>query len=236
MKRLICLLFVALVVSGAASEAFAQTDVYVRQPYKFTVSVESGLAIPNQPSEFSDLWNTTWPFSGGIGYAVFSWLEIGGGLTYGTFGISEIPAKASIGIVSTAAIQGGDITVVEYYGRARFIAIPSQRINPFGVFSLGTFHISHDNLDIAETTSGPTATPAFSNSMEDVNGLHVSFGGGLQYAMDEIWVAYSKFSWVMNLNEDFEPKALVASPDGTDNISGDSMQYGIVSVGIMIRL
>jgi hypothetical protein len=72
--------------------------------------------------------------------------------------------------------------------------------------------------------------------MENVSGIHVGFGGGLQYALNDYWSTYTKFSWVINLNNDFAPKSLVASPDGDDVITSDSMQYGIVVVGLIFRL
>lgn len=238
MKRTIGLLFMGLVLLGVASESLAQTDEYIRRPHRFTVWMDGGLAIPSQPAEFSDLWNTTWPFSGGVGVSVFSWLEVSGGLRYGSFGISEIPAKSAIGIVTTAAIDGGSITVLEYFGTARFIAVPSQRVNPYAEVSVGAFDISADDLNVEETSSGPFVTPAFTNSMENVSGIHTAFGAGIQYALNDYWSAYTKFTWTINLNDDFTPRRLVARPDDDENTeyNGDSMQYGLVSVGIMIRL
>ena len=236
MKKSIGLFFVTLLLATVASEALAQTDTYIRRPHRITIWLDGGLAIPSQPSEFSDLWNTTWPFSGGVGVSIFSWFEVAGGVKYGSFGISEIPAKSAIGVVTTAAIDGGSISVLEYFGTARFIAVPSQRANPYAEVSLGLFETSAEDLTVEATDSGPEQTPAFTNTMESVNGIHVSFSAGIQYALNESWTAYSKFAWNMNLNNDFAPRTLVAGPSGEEDVPSDSMQYGLVSVGIMIRL
>jgi hypothetical protein len=236
MKRSIVTILVGLVITGATSQALAQTETYIRRPHRITVWMDGGLAIPSQPSEFSDLWNTTWPFSGGVGLSIFSWLEVAGGVKYGSFGISEIPAKSAIGLVSTAAIDGGSIAILEYYGTARFIAVPSQRVNPYAEVSVGAFRITGEDLEVEATDSGPEPIPGFTNTMEDVDGIHVSVGAGIQYALDEYWTAYSTFTWNLNLNDDFAPRSLVQRASRDAEITSDSMQYGLVSVGIMIRL
>jgi opacity protein-like surface antigen len=237
MKRFVALLFVSLVVMGVASEVLAQVDQYLRRPHRVTVGVEGGLSIPATPSEFSDRWNTTWPFSIGVGFAVFSWLEVAGGLTYGTFGISEIPAKNAIGVVTTAEIQGGDVSMLEYWGSARFVAVPNQRTNPFAEIRLGVFKMTADDLEVEETTTGPTATPAFTNEMEDANGVHFAFGGGIQYALNDNWTAYTKYLWSINLDGDFTPSSLLLPPPpSTREVEGDNMSYSTVLVGILIRL
>lgn len=237
MKRIFGILLLSVVVFGAATTAFAQDDVYVRRPHRITVWLEGGLAIPSTPSQFKSLWNTTWPFSGGVGVAIFSWLEVAGGLRYGSFGISEIPAKSAIGLMSTASIDGGSIHVLEYFGTARFIAVPSQRVNPYAELSLGVFKIKGDDLNIAATETGLPPTPARTNTMQDVNGVTFQFGGGLQYALNDYWTTYSKFVWTIDLNKDFSPSTLVASPDKPDQqFESGNLQYGTVVVGIMLRI
>lgn len=237
MKRIIGIVLLSVVVLGAATAAFAQDDVYIRRPHRVTLWIEGGLAIPSTPSQFKSLWNTTWPFSGGVGVSIFPWLEVAGGLKYGSFGISEIPAKSAIGLMSTASIEGGSVHVLEYFGTARFIGVPSQRINPFAEVSVGTFKIKADDLKIAATETGLPPTPASTNTMETVNGINFAFGGGLQYALTDYWSAYTKFIWSIDLNSDFSPSTLVASPNKENQVfESGNLQYGSVIVGLMLRL
>ncbi len=236
MKRFVAMLFVSLVIAGAAAEAFAQTDEYLRNPHRYTLWMEAGVSIPSQPSVLNHLWNTSWPFSGGVGYAIFSWLEVGGGLSTGSFGISEIPAKNALGLQTTAGIEGGDISVLQYFGTLRAIAVPNQQLNPFFELRIGVFNLSASDLEVEGTSSGSGQTTGFATSMEDVDGIAVSFGGGLQYALSDVWTAYTKFLWTVNLGDDFAPAMLVIKPGDERAINGESMQYGTVTVGLLIRI
>jgi opacity protein-like surface antigen len=228
-------LFVVTIVAGGVAESFAQVDEYLRRPHRLTVWLEAGLAIPSTPSDFKARWNTTWPFSGGIGWALFSWLELNGGITYGSFGISEIPAKSSLNLETTAKIDGGSVNMLSYYGGARALAIPDQQLNPFVEVRVGVFRLTADDLEVAATSSGPTATPAITRTMADIDGISFSFGGGLQYALNEYWSSYAKFMWTMNLNGDFAPGELTA-PDLSDELNSGNMQFGTVIVGLMARI
>jgi len=235
MKRFITVVVIALFVGSAASHAFAQTDEYFRRPHHIALSLDAGLATPAQPAALKDLWNTGWPFSATITASVFSWLEIGGGFTYARFGISENKAKAAVRIVATSEITGGDIKVMEYYGLARFIAVPNQRTNPYAEFRVGACKITADDLEVGSSVSGPEIFPGFSNDMPDANGGHFSAGGGLRYALTDYWTAYTKYIWTMNLGNTFAPADLVR-PQGAERTEGDNMQFGTLIVGVMIRM
>jgi opacity protein-like surface antigen len=237
MKRLIGLVLISVVMTGVASEALGQIDEYVRRPHQMTVWVDAGLSMASQPADFKERWNTTWPFSGGIGVSAFSWLEIAGGLSYGKFGISEIPAKSALEIETTASIEGGSVTLLQYYGSARFIAVPSQRVNPYAEVRVGLFSATMEDLEVSAARTQGEETPGFTRSTEDVDGIHFSFGGGLQYALNDSWSAYSAFMWTMNLNEDFTPSALVRPESRSEeSLESNHMQFGTIIVGILIRL
>jgi hypothetical protein len=214
---------------------YAQTDQYFRRPHRVAVSVDGGMAIPSKPAVLNDLWNTAWPFSAGLTASVFSWLEVGGGITYGAFGISEISAKPAIGIVATSEITGGRINVLEYYGTARFIAVPNQRTNPFAEVEVGVHRITADDIEVQGSSSGTSVFPTFTNSMPDADGIHFSGGGGLRYALGDYWTAYTKFMWTVNLGNNFAPGDLVRRRNA-EPTEGESMQFGTVIVGIMVRI
>lgn len=230
-------MLISLLMSGAASEALGQTDEYVRLPHQMTIWLDAGLSTPTTPAEFKERWNTTWPFSGGIGWSVFPWMEIAGGFTYGSFGISEIPAKSALGIETTASIEGGAVTVFQYYGVARFLAVPSQRVNPYAEMRVGLFNAKVEDLEVSDARSQGVDIPGFTRSTEDVDGLYVAFGGGLQYALNDNWSTYASYFWNMNLNSDFTPAELVRPVwQTTGEVESDNMQYGTIVVGILVRL
>jgi opacity protein-like surface antigen len=237
MKRFIGLLLMSVVITGVASDAVGQVDEYVRTPHRVSVTLDAGLAMTSKPSDFKERWNTTWPFGVGVGVSVFSWLEVSGGVTYGSFGTSEIQAKKALEIERTASIEGGSIAVLEYYGSARFIAVPSQRVNPFAEIRVGAFKTKIDDLEVSDSRSQGEEVPGFTRSAEDVDGIHFSFGGGLLYALNEHWSAYSSFLWTMNLNEDFMPAALVRPESRTvESLNKGNMHFATILVGIMIRM
>jgi opacity protein-like surface antigen len=235
MKRVVVTVLAGAILVAMTSPLCAQTEEYLRRPHRVAISVDGGMAIPSKPSVYNDLWNTGWPFSIGATVSIFSWLEVGGGLTYGAFSISEINAKPAMGIVATSEVNGGDIKLLEYYGVARFIAIPNQRTSPFAEVEVGVHRITADDIQVEGSAAGPTIFPAFSNSMPAADGIHFAGGAGLRYALGDNWTAYTKFMWTVNLGNNFAPGDLVRRR-GSEPTEGENMQFGTVIVGIMIRI
>lgn len=235
MKRYVVFVFVIAALMIQWANASAQEAKYMRRPHLVDFGVDGGMAFPAKPGTFKDLWDTGWPLSADLGIAVFSWLEVGGGLNYSAFGITEIPAKKAIGREGTQEITGGKISVTSYYGRVRFLGVPNARINPYAEFSLGIFKTKADNLVSAEGSSGGVPVPSLVNSMPDVTGIHFSGGGGLQYALNEHWSSYVKFIWTVNHSSDFKPGDLVQG-DTPQDVQGGDMQYGAIIVGMLFRM
>jgi len=235
MKRVVTTVLAAAILVTAVS-SHAQTDQYFRRPHHIAVELHGGLAIPNQPAVWKGLWNTGWPFSTALTASVFSWLEVGGGLTYGRFSIGEIKAKQAIGIVTTSEVSGGTISMLEYYGIARFIAVPNQRTNPYAEIEVGVHRLTGKDVDVDASVSGPTIFSAFSNDMPDANGIHFAGGGGLRYALGDYWTAFTKFMWTVNLGNNFAPGDLVLRRGAEERTPGENMQFGTVIVGIMLRI
>lgn len=235
MKRYVAFVLVIAALMIQWANASAQEQKYLRRPHLVDLGVEGGLAIPSQPATFKELWDTGWPAAFNVGVAVFSWFEVGGGLGYAGFSTSEIPAKKAIGRSGTQEITGGKITVTSYYGRARFLAVPNARINPYAEISLGVFKTKATDLISAPGSSNGVPVPQLVNKMPDVTGIHFSGGGGLQYALNDHWSAYAKFVWTVNRNSDFKPGLLVQGDTPTE-VQGGSMQFGSVIVGMLYRI
>ena len=222
-----CKLALLMVLAlGAADVAHAQEDTYFRRPHNFVVYADMGIAISSAPGAFADAWNTTLPFTLGLGYAPLSWLEVSGSFSYFSFGNNALESKRQIGYQGVQSVQGGSITTLQFLGRARFVAIPNLRFNPFLEASLGYFTTSAEDLEIENVLV---------RSMDSVSGPSVSFGAGAQYALNEYWSAYTRYTWSINRNGDFAPGNLVR-PLGAPEVEGGNQQYSALVVGIMIRI
>jgi len=220
------ILFVVLAL-GATHVSYAQQDVYLRRPHTFVIFADMGIAMPAAPGAFRDAWNTTLPFTVGVGVAALSWLEVSGSFAYYGFGNNALESKRQIGYQGVNSVKGGNITTLEFMGRARFIGVPNQRFNPFAEVCLGYFSTSAEQLEIDNVLV---------NSMESVSGPAVGFGGGVQYALNEYWSAYTKYTWYINRNRDFAPTNLLLGAGETPIEYEDNQQFSAIVVGIMLRM
>lgn len=213
-----------------------QEETYMRIPHHITIFVDAGIAVPTQPGPFRDSWNTAFPVEGGIGLAVFGWLDLNFVASYASFSVDELEAKRQIGFVGVTEITGGTIKTIRYLGTARFIAVPSHRFNPYAEVGLGYFKTSATELSITGREPNNPQEMSWTNTMDPVSGLSINFGFGGQYALNESWSAYTKFIWTINQNGDFAPTNLLLG-QGEPQVSGQGSQHmATISVGLMIRL
>jgi hypothetical protein len=229
MKRIVGLLLVVLALTAAAEESLAQETPYLRIPHRFIISLDAGIGVPMAPEIFKKTWNTTLPFNIGVGDAIFVWWDLSFMYGYTNFGANSLEAKRQIGWEGTAAVTGGSIKTNRYVLSSRFIAVPSQRANPFFEVEVGQFKTSAEDLEVEGV---------FTNTMESVDGVTYSFGIGIQYTLNESWSAYTKFVWTTNVNEEFAPTNLLLDPTAGDvPTDGDgNQQFGSLLVGLMIRI
>ncbi len=223
---LLCALVAAVAVPVAAQDD--DIDAYLRLPYKFTLFIDGGLAVPASPGIFNDLWNTTLPFTVGVGYVVFPWFEIAGSATFAGYGINEIPAKAEIGLVSVEEIAGGGISTSTYAAVGRFLAFPSQPYNPYVEFGAGLYNASLETLVVGDN--------AQINEAEDASGIAFLTAVGLQYALTPVWSVYTKVNYQLNLGDEFNPDNLLREEDEEMIMGGDSMSWFAISLGLMIKI
>lgn len=228
MKVTAILLLTALVLLSGAIEVIAQDDSYVRAPYRIVFTLDTGIGIPSQPSVFSDLWNSTLPFTVTAGYAPFSWMEVVGTFSYGKWSISEIPAKDAIGHTGIEEVSGGAIATMTYGAMAKFMPFPNLRVLPFAVVGAGFFRASAEDLEVENVLV---------NKMEGVDGPMFHGGGGLEYAFNENWNVFTEFTWTVCLNGDFKPESLLLNVNQVvDPGAGGDLQYGALTLGIKLKI
>lgn len=233
MRRTLGVTLATILVLGVAGEVAAQTDQpYLRLPHRAHIFVDGGIAIPALPSVFKDFWNPTLPLSIGAGGVVFPWLDLNGVFTYVKFNNNFVKTKQSIDYVGIGEVEGGSFTSIMFAATARFLAVPNSRANPYLEFGVGSFTNSFENLIIRDPNN-EDQTPIIENTAEDVSGIMVSIAGGLQYALNEQWSSYVKYSFTTNINEDFKPGVLVGEPE---TAPGGNQRYSSLSIGLMIRL
>jgi len=229
---------VALMAVDASAQRFGeeQEETYLRIPHHFTVFVDAGIGVPTQPGPFRDSWNTTFPIEAGIGYSVFAWMDINFVASYAKFSVNELEAKRVIGFVGNTEITGGSITTIRYLGTARFLAVPSHRFNPYAELGLGYFDTSAEDLVITGTEPNNPVEQSWINTMDAVSGLSVNITVGGQYALNDRWSTYAKFTWTINQNSAFAPSNLLLD-ENDERSEGDGSQHmAAIMVGLMIRL
>jgi len=234
MKR--ALLFIGLVaVLANAVPARAQFGVevqeekYMQIPHRFQVVVDGASGLPTEPGVFNDYWNTGFQFGIGFGMAVFPWLEVNGNYTTVSFSNNAIESKGKVGYVGVQALEGGAVHTKTYWGSARFIAVPKARTNPYIEVGLGYFSTNADDLVIEGVLVPP-------NSMEPVNGMCFLPAVGIQYAMNERWTTYAKYTYQVNLNSDFAPGDLLMPAGSTTPTIGGNQVISSIGVGVMLKI
>jgi hypothetical protein len=229
MKRAFVIAALALCSSAFSGVARAQTAAepqYLRLPHRFQIFVEGGGALPTSPAIWNDLWNSAFSFGLGAGMSIFPWLEVNGGFSTMTFSLNSLQAKSVIRYQGIQEVEGGAVSATQFYGTARFIAVPKSRTNPYVEATAGYFSSSADDVVIEGVLV---------NSMEDVSGLSMGGAAGIQYALGDYWSAYTKYNYIVNFTDNFAPGDLLQPVTGTlEEPSGNQVIQSLV-VGIMVR-
>jgi opacity protein-like surface antigen len=118
-----------------------------------------------------------------------------------------------------------------YWGSARFIAAPHARTNPYIEVGVGAFKSKADDLTIDDTQKDFHLR----NKMEPVSGLCFVPCVGIQYAMNERWSAYSKYTYAICLNNKFAPGDLLLPQGETTKTIGGNQVISAITVGLMIK-
>jgi len=71
--------------------------------------------------------------------------------------------------------------------------------------------------------------------MANVSGMCFVPSLGIQYAMNERWTAYTKYTYAVNLNQDFAPGDLLLPAGATTKTEGGNQVISAILVGIMIK-
>lgn len=213
-------------VARAQVGAPPQEEKYFRIPHKYHLYVDLAGALPVNPGQFNDFWNSAFHFGAGGGVTLFPWLDINGNFTYASWANNSTDSKSKIGFVGVPDVEGGLITTMTFSGSARFVGVPSARTNPFAEFTLGYYTTSAEDL---------TIEGVLVNSTDSTHGMMIAPAVGIQYAMADSWSAYTKFAYVICTGKEFAPGELLAPVGGGEPVPGDTQVYSTIGVGIMLR-
>lgn len=231
MKCAVVLLGLVVLVAGAvpASAQFGEEreEKYLQMPHRFHIFMDGAMALPTEPGIFNDYWNTSFQLGIGAGMVIFPWLEVNGTFNQSSFSNNDIESKEKVGYVGVEDLEDGTIYTTMYYGSARFIAVPRARTNPFIEIGVGGFSTKADDLVIEGVLQ---------NEMQSVSGMCFVPAVGLQYAMNERWTAYTKYTRAMNLNADFAPGDLLLPQNEDTPTVGGNQVISSIGVGLMIKL
>jgi opacity protein-like surface antigen len=242
MKRAIFLVMLGVCGAGLAPvEGWAQTSrqpaevKYLRVPHRFQIFIDGGIGQPTEPGIFNDYWNTAFNFGLGFGVSIKPWLEVNATYNHAGFGLNAIESKGKIKYTGIQEVQGGSVSTTVFSGSVRFLAVPKARTNPYVEIGVGAFSSKGEDVVIEDDNSDADDQPQVHNTMEDVNGISVWPAVGIQYAMSDRWSAYSRYTYMMNLNDKFAPGDLLLPPGGgTPTIGGNQVISSII-VGLMVR-
>lgn len=238
MKRLFALLVVGTILAALSAPAYAQQaieDKYLRIPHNFTLFFDGGIAVGSNPVPFKEAWNSATPFQVGFGVSVFPWFDVNFVYSHASYGANILEVKRQIAFLGVDETEGGSITTDRFLGTARFLAVPSQRANPFVEVGLGLFKTSAEAVTVSGREANSTVDVNFLNEMPDVDGISVNFGAGLQYALSGRWSTYIKFIWTINQNSDFAPGNLLLGQNEPEGEPDGNQVFSALSVGLMIR-
>lgn len=236
MRRIIIPVVTVLLLLPAVDAAFAQDeDVWLRSPFRFGLSVTGGVGMPLGPGAFNDLWNSSFPATVSLGYVVIPYVEVRGWFTFASWGISEIPAMAALGVGDRETgeplkeISGGGITTIFYGGSVKLIPFPNSRMYPYLDIGGGYFEATADNLDVTQAEH-----VIQSNSMKDVNGSALRAVLGLEYGLNERVDVITEFDYYVGFGSDFAPGDLVLQKNA-EPTQGDNLLVGALVLGITIK-
>ena len=236
MKRVVLVLSLIALCAGAVP-ASAQLggeereEKYLQVPHRWQLFMDGGIGLPTDPGLFNDYWNTAFQFGIGGGMVIFPWLEVNATYNSLSFSNNDIKSKEKLEYQGVADVVGGTVHTSMYWGSARFIGVPHARTNPYIEVGIGGFKSKADDLTVDDTQKNIHIR----NSMTPVNGMCFIPCAGLQYAMNERWTAYTKYTYAINLNSDFAPGDLLLPAGETTKTVGGKQVISAITVGVMIK-
>lgn len=161
------------------------------------------LAFPMNPSDFRNGWNTIGiGGSLGIGTRLTSYLSVEARAEFTHFGVDEGGFRNTsiftrIGLPD-ASVTGGDrsTTYLSLGVRVNTVPYESDKIIPYGLFGLGLFRLSTDNVTVSDSSlTGGAETIDFDT--ENDFGFH--FGAGLERHLSPRIRGFVEFAYVVGL-------------------------------------
>jgi len=144
--------------------------------------LQAGWALPADPPEFSDLWNSAASFGGGVGLRLAPQWELVGSLHVQTFAADEAAHRRELLLVDPSgrpteilSMDGRDARIATLMGELRFHFPTRSRFAPFLAFGTGWFDLSLSPATFVPETGG---TEVVRFPEETDAGLAASIGGG----------------------------------------------------------
>ncbi|NNE42656.1 MAG: outer membrane beta-barrel protein [Gemmatimonadetes bacterium] len=149
--------------------------------------VSGGLAIPSDPPEFSDLWDTGPAFGGAVGIRVSPFWEVVASVDYQRFPTDEQAQADDLLLAGFGdtffidSIEGREVTVVTVMASARFhVPTDDPAWSPYLGFGWGLFEVftSDAQITAGNGTIGPITLVGDTDTA-----FGVQVGGGIQWAV-----------------------------------------------------
>ncbi len=144
-----------------------------------TFYVNTGLAVPSAPNEFSDYWKTGINLGGGVGFPITRNLSFVGNLLHTRFSFDGEKLMADNGMGGYGFyFEGGTTSITTFFGDFKMeLGSNPGKVTPFLMGGAGLFFVT-----IRETTM------QYQNQFETIPGgdetkLGIDLGGGVDIAL-----------------------------------------------------
>jgi opacity protein-like surface antigen len=163
-SSLVSLISLIIIILAVSSIALAQGDDFDNNKSQTkngtVIYLNSGLALPSAPNEFSSYWKTGFNIGGGVGFPITNNVKFVGSILYGRFGFDGEKLMTDNGFGGYGLqINGGEASILMLSAGYKIkLTNTPNRVVPFICADAGLFRISTSNATMSYQGQTETVT------------------------------------------------------------------------------
>lgn len=164
-----------------------------------TLSVNSGLGIPDGPDLFSNYWSPSFNLGGGLSVYLNNKLAIQGYIDYNTFSLDGDNFLIDFGLGGYGlTLTGGNVHILQVSSNLKFNIIEiEQSISPYLITGIGYYNIGASDITL-ELGGQKESEPI---DVED-NGLSFNFGAGIDFKVSDSIIIFIDGRYLLCIAKD----------------------------------